>query len=39
MLQLYNELKYLDVSNFDSSNAIDREVIFASCFKLKIIRL
>ena len=31
-----NELEYLDLSNFDTSNVTNMVWMFADCFKLKI---
>ena len=30
-----NELEYLDLSNFNTSNVIDMGYIFAGCYKLR----
>ena len=38
MFQLCNELKYLDLSNFNTSNVIDMESMFQKCRSLKEIK-
>ena len=38
MFQGCNELEYLDLSNFDTSNVTDMNHMFASCHKLKEIK-
>ena len=38
MFQKCNELEYLDLSNFDSSNVIDISYMFMGCKKLKEIK-
>ncbi len=38
MFQLYNELKYLDLSNWDTSNAVSMISMFLECSKLKEIK-
>ena len=35
MFQLCNELEYLDLSNFNTSNVTDMEGMFNECHKLK----
>ena len=38
MFQSCYELKYLDLSNFDTSNVLNMEYIFRDCKKLKEIK-
>ena len=38
MFQKFEELLYLDLSNFDISNATDMSGMFNLCFKLKEIK-
>ena len=38
MFQECNELEYLDLSNFDSSNVTDMGFMFSECHKLKEIK-
>ena len=38
MFQDCNELEYLDLSNFDTSNVTDMEAMFNECHKLKEIK-
>ena len=39
MFYLCNELEYLDLSNFDTSNVTDMRLMFKDCNKLKYLNL
>ena len=38
MFQEYNELEYIDISNFDTSNVIEMSYMFSLCNKLNEIK-
>ena len=38
MFQTCSELEYLDLSNFDTSNVTNMELMFQNCYKLKLIK-